>query len=64
MDAETWELIAEMKGILEDLVYLEDDCRHDHHGYCQAHNLADREDCHVYRAKKVLAKIEEKMNDS
>lgn len=32
--------------------YFEDDCRHDHHGYCQAHMV--EEDCSIKRARSIL----------
>lgn len=36
----------------------DEECYHDHHGYCQAHNL--EEDCHIERARQFLKEMEGK----
>lgn len=53
------ELSADVIAVLEDIDYLNEDCHYDHHGYCQAHNLAEGEDCHVFKARKLLAQFKE-----
>lgn len=30
------------------------ECRYDHHGYCQEHNLQMKDECWVYRLNKLL----------
>lgn len=32
----------------------ENDCRYDHHGYCQEHYLHDKDECPVKLAKDIL----------
>jgi hypothetical protein len=34
--------------------YLEDDCRFDHHGYCQAHSLQEKDDCFMGKIRKAM----------
>lgn len=45
--------IDQLRGLLEDLVEL-NDCRLDHHGYCQAHDWFGDERCPHARAKELL----------
>jgi hypothetical protein len=44
--------------ILADLIDAEEDCRYDHHGFCQMHGLRERPCAHE-RAKKLLLKYGE-----
>lgn len=39
--------------INEFIDYLGDECRFDHHGYCQEHRLEKFDECFVARAKKI-----------
>ena len=44
--------------IFEDVLYVcGDKCRLDHNGYCQEHNCAEKEDCHVFKINKLLKEI-------
>lgn len=39
------------KEILREIVdHMGEECRHDHHGYCQEHALQDRDNCMIKRA--------------
>ena len=46
--------VVRLRGLVEDL-YDEDDCYHDHHGYCQAHGwMATEPACPHKRARATL----------
>lgn len=40
--------------LIERILDMQGTCRHDHHGYCQEHNLEAREDCWVYQLRELL----------
>jgi hypothetical protein len=47
----------EVREIFLQLIEVRGECNHwDHHGYCQTHNLHDKEDCPMYKIKKMLDK--------
>jgi len=59
------ELAAELQeaaSLLEFAVYVtgEPHCWHDHHGYCQAHNVQPAEECWVKKATDLVAKLKGK----
>jgi hypothetical protein len=33
-------------------------CWYDHHGYCQEHNLAEKEDCWFFKAQALISEAE------
>ncbi len=44
--------------IFEDIMEVQGECDHwDHHGYCQTHNLHDKEDCPMYKIPKLLKEL-------
>jgi len=49
-----------MRELLEVMVDINDEeCRHDHHGYCQSHYL--EESCTIKKAKEILKEKNEKL---
>lgn len=47
----------EVISIFKDIMEIQGDCDHyDHHGYCQTHNLHDKEDCPMYRIRNLMNK--------
>lgn len=47
------------KYLLKEWLDVHDDpCYYDHHGYCQAHFLQDKEECIVMKTKNFLKGIE------
>lgn len=54
--------VEELVEALESLLEIQDeDCRYDHQGYCQSHNLDHIDDgCRVARAKTALAELEKR----
>lgn len=41
--------------LIQEIVDNQGRCWHDHHGYCQEHNLQSGEECWVYRLTQILA---------
>lgn len=42
--------------LIKDIIRLHGNCRYDHHGYCQEHNLQMKDECWVYKLEEILRK--------
>ena len=51
--------LAEAVGFLSYAIDMtgEPHCYHDHHGYCQAHNLEPRDECWVKKSQALIAEL-------
>jgi hypothetical protein len=57
LERHVYALEAQLAGAVDLLAIFvdgEQDCRLDHHGYCQAHGWMDASECHVSRARRLI----------
>jgi len=49
-------ITVDLETIKDTLNYVGEECRFDHHGYCQEHSLQEKEHCFVRKLKEAVAR--------